>query len=297
MMKKKNTIKQDVWVNRVIHLILLILTVVTVYPLWFVVIASVSDPTAIANGEVFLFPKQITFAAYEALQEYPDIFLGYRNSLLYMFGGTLICLIGTLPAGYALSRKKLKGRRIINFLVVFTMYFSGGMIPTYLLHRSIGWINTPWVMVIPVIFNGYYIILARSAFESLPEALHESAMLDGATELKYFLRVALPLTKATTAVIFLFSALSWWNEYMRFVIYIDNPQIQSLQVFLRQITQKLTASLTESGVSFDEFIQAQKTQMLLKYSTVVITALPFCIIYPFVQKYFNRGVMIGAVKE
>lgn len=296
-MKKKNTIKQDVWVNRVIHLILLILTVVTLYPLWFVVIASISDPTAIANGEVFLFPKEITFTAYKALLEYPDIFLGYRNSLLYMFGGTLVCLIGTLPAGYALSRKNLKGRRIINFLVVFTMYFSGGMIPTYLLHRSIGWINTPWVMVIPAIFNGYYIILARSAFESLPEALHESVMIDGATESKYFLSVALPLTKATTAVIFLFSALSWWNEYMRFLIYIDNPKIQSLQVFLRQITQKLTAALTESGVSFDEFIQAQKTQMLLKYSTVVITALPFCIIYPFVQKYFNRGVMIGAVKE
>lgn len=295
-MAKAKKIREDRGVNFVLNLILTIIAIVSLYPIWFVIIASISDPAAIIAGEVFLIPKQITFSAYEALLDYQEVLLGYRNSLLYMVGGTLVALIGTLPAAYALSRRELKGRRVLNFLVVISMYFSGGMIPTYLLNRSIGWINTIWVMLIPVVFNAYYIILARSSFEGMPEELHESAVMEGASEFRYFLSIVLPLSKAMIAVIVLFSALSWWNEYMRFVIYIDNPEIQSLQVFLRQITQSLTASLTDSGVSFEQFLEAQKTQSLLKYSIVVITALPFCILYPFVQKYFNRGVMIGAVK-
>lgn len=293
---RKKKIREDRGINAVFDIILLIITVVSLYPIWFVIIASISDPAAIAAGEVFMIPKQITFSAYKALLEYQEVLLGYRNSIFYMVACTLMTLIGTLPAAYALSRSELKGRRLLNFLVVISMYFSGGMIPAYLLHRSIGWINTVWVMLIPTVFNAYYIILARSSFESMPEELHESAVMEGASEFRYFTAIVLPLSKAMIAVIVLFSALAWWNEYMRFVIYIDNPEIQSLQVFLRQITQSLTASLTDSGVSFDQFLEAQKTQSLLKYSIVVITALPFCILYPFVQKYFNRGVMIGAVK-
>ena len=295
-MAKVKRIREDRGINFIFNVILTIIAIISLYPIWFVIIASISDPAAIMAGEVFLIPKQITFSAYEALLDYQEVLLGYRNSLLYMVGGTLVALIGTLPAAYALSRRELKGRRFLNFLVVISMYFSGGMIPTYLLNRSIGWINTIWVMLIPVVFNAYYIILARSSFESMPEELHESAVVEGASEFRYFFSIVLPLSKAMIAVIVLFSALSWWNEYMRFVIYIDNPEIQSLQVFLRQITQSLTASLTDSGVSFEQFLEAQKTQSLLKYSIVVITALPFCILYPFVQKYFNRGVMIGAVK-
>ena len=293
---KRRKIREDRSVNAIFNIVLLLITVASLYPIWFVIIASISDPAAIAAGEVFIIPKQITFSAYEALLEYQEVLLGYRNSVLYMVGGTVVALIGTLSAAYALSRPELKGRRILNFMVVISMYFSGGMIPAYLLHRTIGWINTIWVMVIPAVFNAYYIILARSSFESMPEELHESAVMEGASEFRYFTAIVLPLSKAMIAVIVLFSALAWWNEYMRFVIYIDNPEIQSLQVFLRQITQSLTASLTDSGVSFDQFLEAQKTQSLLKYSIVVITALPFCILYPFVQKYFNRGVMIGAVK-
>lgn len=296
MRKRKGRIQEDRGVNIVFNTILFIIAVVSLYPIWFVIIASISDPSAIIAGEVFLLPKKITFSAYTALLDYPEVILGYRNSILYMVGCTLMVLAGTLPAAYALSRSELKGRRILNFLVVISMYFSGGMIPAYLLHRSIGWINTPWVMLVPAVFNAYYLILARSSFQGMPEELHESAVMEGSSEFRYFRSIVLPLNKAMIAVIVLFSALAWWNEYMRFVIYIDNPNIQSLQVFLRQITQSLTASLTESGVSFEQFLEAQKTQSLLKYSIVVITALPFCLLYPFVQKYFNRGVMIGAVK-
>ena len=170
------------------------------------------------------------------------------------------------------------------------------MIPTYLLHRSIGWLDTIWVMLIPNLFVAYYLILARSSFESLPESLCEAAHIDGASDFRFFIQFAIPLSKAMIAVVFLFSALAWWNQYMKFVIYIDNPDLQSLQVIIRQITTKLTAALSNS-TSSAEAMQAEKTKELLKYSMVVITALPFCLLYPFIQKYFNTGVMLGAVKE
>lgn len=294
--KKSKKIKQDVATNLVINLFLIIIGVVSLYPIWFVLIASVSDPNLISSGNVLLIPREISFDAYKELVKYPEIFVGYRNSLFYLFAGSFITLAGVLPAGFALSRKELVGRKLWNFLVVFSMYFGGGMIPVYLLHKSIGWINTIWVMIIPSLFVPYYTILARSSFQSLPESLYESAKIDGASDFRYFFQFAIPLCKAMVAVIFLFSALGWWNQYMRFVIYMDNPDLQSLQVIIRQITAKLTAALS-TGVNSGEMLAAERTKELLKYSTVVITALPFCLLYPFIQKYFNTGVMLGAIKE
>ena len=294
--QKSKKIRQDVGTNLVINTFLIIIGLVALYPIWFVLIASVSDPALISAGKILLIPKKISFEAYVKLKEYPEIFVGYRNSMFYLFAGSFITLAGVLPAGFALSRKELVGRRFWNFMVVFSMYFSGGMIPTYLLHKQIGWINTIGVIIVPSLFSAYYIILARSSFQSLPESLYESARIDGASDFRYFFQFAIPLCKATIAVIFLFSALSWWNNYMRFLIYMDNPDLQSLQVIIRQITAKLTSSLS-NGTSSSEMLQAEKTKELLKYSTVVITALPFCLLYPFIQKYFNTGVMLGAIKE
>ena len=203
-------------------------------------------------------------------------------------------LLVTLPAAYALSRRELWGRRVLNFLFVFTMYFGGGLIAIYLLHSSLGWLNTPWVLIIPVGMNVYNMILARSNFQEIPESLREAAIMDGASELYYFVRIVIPLSKAVIAVLFLFTALSWWNEYLRFVIYIDNPNLQSLQVIIRQIFDSLT---TTSEFSSAGEVTAKLNQAeMLKYSVVVIAALPFCLLYPFVQKYFNKGIMIGAVK-
>ena len=288
--------KQDRVTDIIFNIILILVTFISLYPLWFVIIASISDPAAIADGKVLLLPKNIEFTAYTTLLENARIWEGYRNSLLYLFGGTFCMLAVTLPAAYALSRKKLKGRRVLNLLFVISMYFSGGLIPTYLLHKSLGWINTPWVMVIPAALNVYYLILARSSFESgIPEALYESAAIDGASDFRFFLQFAIPLSKATIAVLFLFSALSWWNEYLRFLIYIDNPNLQSLQVIIRDIMRTLSTSLSEH-VSTDEMVAAQRQAELMKYSVVVIAALPFCVIYPAVQKYFNQGIMVGAIK-
>ncbi|MCQ2477797.1 MAG: carbohydrate ABC transporter permease [Clostridia bacterium] len=294
--KRKNRVKQDIGVNLVINIFLILAGVIALYPVWFVLIASISDPTYISRSEVLLIPKGISFSAYKLLKNYPEIFIGYRNSIFYMFVGSFICLSGVLPAAFALSRRNLVGRKFWNTLIVISMYFSGGMIPTYLLHRTIGWIDTVWVLIIPGFFTAYYLILARSAFQELPETLYEAARIDGSSDFRFFFQFAIPLTKAMIAVIFLFSALAWWNNYTRFLVYIDNPNLQSIQVVVKQITEKLTSSLSNAA-TFTEQVEAQKTKELLKYSIVVITALPFCILYPFIQKYFNTGVMIGAIKE
>lgn len=295
MRKRKGM--QDKAVDMIFAVLLIIIGILMIYPLWYVVIASLSEPSAVANGQVLLWPVDFTLDGYKKMFEYTEIWLGYRNSLFYLFFGSFVSLAVIIPAGYALSRRNLQGRRGLNFMFTISMYFSGGLIPTYLLHRSIGWINTIWVLIIPAALSVYNLFLARSFFESsIPEALYESAKLDGATDYGFLFRIAIPLSKAIIAVIFLFSALQWWNEYMRFVIYIDNPKLQSLQVIIRQITQEL--SEFETGMLSQAEIQIiNRNKELLKFSVVVIAALPFAIIYPFVQKYFNQGVMVGAVKE
>lgn len=285
----------DFITDMIIIAILLLISFICIYPIWFVLIASVSDPTAIALGQVTLIPKGFTVEAYQAVWEEERIWIGYRNSLVYLFVGTFIMFGFTLPAAYTLSRKKLKGRRVINFLFTISMYISGGLVPTYLLHVDIGWVGTMWCLLIPQGLSVYNMILARSAFESMPEALYESASLDGLTDFGYFLRFAIPLSKATLAVLFLYTALSWWNMYMPFIIYNISPQEQSLQVILREITSKLTTTMTEN-MTANEIIEAEKEKELMKYSTVVVAAIPFCLLYPFIQKYFNKGVMVGAVK-
>lgn len=288
---------QDKAVDTLFAVLLIVIGILMIYPLWYVVIASLSEPSAVAAGKVLLWPVDFTLDGYRKMFEYTEIWLGYRNSLFYLFFGSFVSLAVIIPAGYALSRRHLQGRRGLNFMFTISMYFSGGLIPTYLLHRSIGWINTIWVLIIPAALSVYNLFLARSFFESsIPEALYESAKLDGATDYGFLFRIAIPLSKAIIAVIFLFSALQWWNEYMRFVIYIDNPKLQSLQVIIRQITQELSEFETQM-LSQAEIQNMNRNKELLKFSVVVIAALPFAIIYPFVQKYFNQGVMVGAVKE
>lgn len=288
---------QDRTVDIAFAVLLVVIGIMLIYPLWYVIIASFSEPSAVAAGNVIFLPAKFTLDGYAKMFEYTEIWIGYRNSLFYLFFGSFVSLAVVIPAGYALSRRRLQGRRTLNFLFTISMYFSGGLIPTYLLHRSLGWINTIWVLIIPAALSVYNLFLARSFYESsIPEALYESAKLDGATDYQFFFRIAIPLSKAIIAVIFLFSALAWWNDYMRCVIYIENPNLQSLQVIIRNITQSLTEFETQM-MSPAEILVMTRNKELLKYSVVVIAALPFAIIYPFVQKYFNQGVMVGAVKE
>lgn len=300
----KNRTRQDKVFDIIINALLILVAFICIYPIWYVIVASFSDPTKIAAGEVFLWPNGFNLQGYTALFDYPDIWIGYRNSLFYLFAGSILSLVVTLPGAYALSRRNLFGRKWINTLFIISMYFSGGLVPTYMLHQMIDfefsfyglkWMDSFGVLLIPSALNVYNMIIARTSFESLPEVLHEAAEIDGCNEFRYFFQFALPLIKATIAVLFLFGALSWWNEYMRFVIYIDSPELQSLQVIIRQITEELTTTLSD-GAMANEAAQSLQQAELLRYSVVVVVALPFVILYPFVQKYFNKGVMVGAVK-
>lgn len=290
----RNKIGTDGMINAVINAVLVFLGIVFLYPLWYVVIASFSSAEAVNNGQVFLWIKDFTLEAYKNALGNLSILKGYMNSLLYLFAGSFLTLTVTLSCAYSLSRKELKGRRFWNLFFLITMYFNGGLVPTYLLHSQIGWINTPWVLLIPSAMNVYYMIIARSFFQELPESLHDAAVIDGATEPYYFVKIILPLSKAVIATLFLFSALSWWNSYMPFVIYIRNPDMQSLQVILRNIFTKYDAKI--GTMTATEYANAINNTQMLRYSTAVLASLPFCILYPFVQKYFNKGIMVGAVK-
>ena len=296
MAKIKRRTTGDYITDIIIIALLLIIGFICIYPVWFVIIASISNPSDIANGQVLIVPSGINFDAYSEVFANKDIWMGYRNSLIYLFGGTFVMFAITLPAAYALSRPRLHGRRWLNFAFVISMYISGGLIPTYLLHKTIGWIGTPWVLVIPAGLSVYNMILARSSFDSMPYALYESAQLDGASDFRFFFGFAIPLTKATLAVLFLYTALTWWNMYMPFVIYINKPELQSLQVVIRSITQRITTTVSQDTMTTAEMAELERQKELLKYSTVVIAAVPFCLLYPFVQKYFVKGITLGGVK-
>ena len=297
-MKTKNKVKlsgSDRIFTFFLYLITGILTVVALYPMYFIVIASISSPSAVAAGEVVLFPVSPTVAAYEKLLGYTSIWVGYRNTVLYTVLGTAMILAVNLPAAYALSRKDLVGRRLLNFIFIFPMYFSGGLIPTFMVVRDFGFYDNIWVMIVPFSVITYYIIVARTFFSSsLPDGIWEAAQVDGCGNLRFFFQFVLPLSKAIIAVIGLWAAVGIWNQYMTALIYIRNENLQPLQIILRSIlinNQNMAQMTTGSAAA-----EAQKMAELIKYAVIVVSSLPVMCIYPFVQKYFNQGVMIGAVK-
>lgn len=279
-----------------INFLLVIIAIIVVYPLWYVLIASVSSPSAIANGEVVLFPKGFTLLAYSKILENKQLWIGYRNSILYTIAGVIVDLAVMTPCAYALSRKNLPFRKLLMTLFLITMYFSGGLIPRYMLLNKMGLVNTPLALIIPGCVVVFDIIVLRSFFESnIPESLVEAAMLDGANHIRVFTRVALPNSPAVLAVVALYSVQRHWNAYLGAQMYIYKPKYYTLQQVLRQITATLDTSLAET-MSVDEIIQATMTNQLMKYAVVVVACIPLIVIYPFVQKFFVKGVMVGAVK-
>ena len=278
-----------------LYLVTGILTVVALYPMYFIIIASISNPSEVAAGSVVLFPVQPTLQAYQKLIDYESIWIGYRNTIIYTVLGTAMILAVNLPAAYALSRKDLVGRRLINLFFIFPMYFGGGLIPTYMVVRDFGLVDNFWVMIIPFSVITYYIIVARTFFSnSLPDGIWEAAQVDGCGNLRFFFSFVLPLSKAIIAVIALWAAVGIWNQYMTALIYLRNADLQPLQIILRSIlinNQNMASMMTGSAAQ-----EAQQLAELIKYAVIVISSLPVMMIYPFVQKYFNQGVMIGAVK-
>jgi putative aldouronate transport system permease protein len=270
----------------------------TLYPLWFVVIASASNPTLVNTGQVWLWPRGLSVFGYEQILGDARIWTGYLNTVIYTSVGTALNLVVTLPAAFALSRKEFAPRNPLMFFFAFTMFFSGGLIPIYLLYKDLGLLNNWLVFVLPSALNVYNLIIARAFFEnSLPEELFEAATLDGVSYFQYFRQVALPLSKAIISVIGLYYLVWHWNDFFTGLVFVRDYVKQPLQIVLRDIllsNQAFAGGAGGAGGTGGAYGQQYADQ--IKYGVIVVSTLPVLLVYPFVQKYFEKGVMIGSVK-
>lgn len=287
--------REDKIFDGIVYTIIIILMIIVLYPLYFVVIASISDPNAVNLGEVMFWPKGLSLEGYETLLQNEELWIGYRNTVLYTVCGVGTCLLVNIPAGFALSRKNIYGGKLIRAYYMIPMFFGGGLIPTYINIRNFGLYDTIWVMFVPFAVSIYYIIVSRTYFRtSIPEELWDSARIDGAGTLGYFFKIVLPLAKPIIAVIALWFAVQQWNSYFGALIYLNDRDLQPLQLFIRRILiQNQTASSMLSGTAAAE---ARRLSELIKYTTIIVGSLPVMCLYPFVQKYFNKGIMVGSLK-
>ena len=276
-------------------LIILVLLIV-LYPIYFVVIASISDPNAVANGRVILWPKGVSFAGYLRIFQDKRIITGYANSLYYTVAGTALSTLITIMAGYSLSRKDLVGGKVIMYLYLFTMYFSAGLIPVYLMVKTLHLINTRAVIILLSCVSVYNIIIARTFFQnSLPYELLEASMLDGCGNIRFLFGIAVPLSKAIIAVIALYNAVAYWNSYFTAMIYLSDQSKYPLQMFLKEIlisSRMISADVDDPS----ELAELQRLASTIKYGVIMVGSLPMLILYPFIQRYFVKGVMIGGIK-
>ncbi len=280
----------------VIYVLLSIILVIILYPLIFVVSASFSDPQAVISGEVVLFPVRPTLRGYEAVFKNRKILIGFANSIFYLIVGTIINLVMTMLCAYPLSRKEFKARNKIALFFVFTMYFSGGMVPSYLLINSLNMLNTRWAMLIPMAMSTYNMIICRTyIINSIPDEMYEAAQLDGCSPFAYMIKVVVPLCKPILAVLALYYGVSRWNDYFTPMLYLYDESLQPLTIVMREILIMGKVDMTQV-TDASAVAKLQGMSDLLKYSTIVVSTLPVMLLYPLIQKHLVRGVMIGAVK-
>ena len=293
-MKIKQLTASDRFFDIFIFILSIVLLFIIAYPLWFVIIASFSNAYQVNLGKVWLWPSGFNLLGYERVFADPRVWLGYRNTIFYTVLGTFISLSVILPAAYALSRKDLKGRNPIMMYFVFTMFFSGGLIPTYLTVRNFGLLNTVWVLVVPFSVSVYNIIISRTFFAStIPQELLEASKIDGCSDARFFVSVVLPLSSAIIAVLSLYCAVGHWNQFFLSLIYVRNQALVPLQMVLRDI---LLENRAYSDYVSDASGDWAAIVEMMKYSLIIVATVPVMCIYPFIQKYFTKGVMIGAVK-
>lgn len=291
--------KADRIFNFINYLILTIIFLIVLYPLIFVVSASVSDPDLVNQGKVWLLPKGLNFDGFRRVFQDKNIWTGYKNTVFYTIVGTVINLIATLPAAYALSRKDLMGRHIITAFFTFTMFFSGGLIPTYLLMKSLGIRDTIWAMLIPGAVGMWNVIISRTYFQNnIPLELQESAQIDGCSDIRLLFTIVLPLSKPIIAVVGLFYAVGHWNSYFSALIYLKDRALYPLQLFLREILimNEISAEMMTTGEDLELMARQARVAELIKYSVIIVSTVPVLCIYPFIQKYFVKGMMVGAIK-
>jgi putative aldouronate transport system permease protein len=280
-----------------VKIMLWIALIVVAVPLIYIVANSFSSPSAVSAGRVLLWPIEPSLKAYQEAFSDPLIMKGYLNSFIYAIGGTLISVTLTIAIAYPLSRRTFFGRNVIMSVLIFTMLFSGGLIPTYLVVQDLGLLNTRWAMVIPSAIGVWQVIIARTFFRStIPDELYEAATLDGASDLRFLWSVVIPLSKPVIAVIALMYAIFQWNSYFDALIYLKDPGLYPLQIVLRNVLILNTLTGSTTTTSLAQQLEQQQLANVLKYALIVISSLPVLIIYPFVARHFTKGVMVGAVK-
>ena len=294
--KFKNSSTGDKVFIILVYVLLSAVMLIVLYPLIYIISASFSDPQAVVSGKVVLWPVDVTLRGYKAVFKNPKIITGFINSFIYMGVGTVVNLIMTMLCAYPLSRKEFTARNKIAALFVFTMYFSGGLMPTYMVVNKLGLINTRWAMIIPSAMSTYNMIIARTYMvNSIPDELYEAAQIDGCSPFRYLLKVVVPLCKPILAVLTLYYGIAKWNNYFDAMLYLNDASLQPLTIVLREIliqNQIDPTMLTDASA----LSKLQGMTELLKYAVIVVASVPVLAIYPFVQKYFVKGVTIGAVK-
>lgn len=297
---KKSKFRQMSTGDRVFTIVncslLMLVLIIELYPLVYVVAASFSDPQAVVSGKVFLFPVNPTLKGYAAVFKNKKILTGFSNSIFYLIVGTVLNLVMTMLCAYPLSRKEFRARGFLSMFFVFTMYFSGGMVPAYILVNKLGMINTRWSMIIPMAMSTYNMIICRTYIvNSIPDELYEASQMDGCTPFRYMLSVVVPLSKPILAVLTLYYGVVRWNDYFNAMLYLYKDNLQPLTIVMKEILIMSQVDMTQvtdaSAVS-----KLQGMSELLKYSTIVVASLPVMLLYPLIQKHLVKGVMIGAVK-
>lgn len=281
-------------VGIVFAFLLVVITLCVLYPLVYVVSASVSQPEAVVTGRMWLLPSGLTWDGYAKILHNRDILTGYGNTVLYTVVGTAINLAMTILAAYPLSRKDFVGRGVISGFLVFTMFFSGGLIPSYLLVRSLHLLNTMWAMVIPGAVSVWNVIIMRTFFQtSIPFEVQESAVMDGCNNRQVLIRIVLPLSLPIIAVMVLFYSVGHWNSYFNALIYLNDRAKFPLQLILREIlVQEDMSEMQQSTLTLDNILEKE----IIKYAAIVVANLPIFLLYPFLQKYFVKGMLVGAIK-
>ncbi|HJA61122.1 MAG TPA: carbohydrate ABC transporter permease [Candidatus Brachybacterium merdavium] len=290
--------RDDRWFDRINTAFLIGVVLVIGYPLWFVLIASISDPQAVESGKVWIWPVDFTIDGYLRVFAENSIWIGYRNTIVYTLVGVALHLCLVLPCAYALSRQYMAGRTAVTWYILFTMLFSGGIVPTYLVVKDLGMLDTMWAVVVPGAAGAWSILVGRAFFkQTVPNELAESAKVDGASDIQIFFRIAIPLSAPIIATLALFHGVGLWNEYFKALIYLSERDKFTLQLVLRELlVVSQEASQGEAG-SADSLVEQQRLASLIKYAVMIVASLPLLIVYPFLQRFFTQGVLIGSVKE
>ena len=280
--------------HAITYILLGLLALIILYPVYFIVIASISDPDAVLAGKVVLLPVGINFDGYMKILERTDVWQGYYNTIIYTVVTVVLSLLVTIPAGWALSRETLPGKKFWMVYFIIPMFFGGGLIPFYTVMSKLGLINSPWAVILPAILSVWNLFMTKTFFSSsIPNGLIEAATIDGASHFQSFVMIVLPLAKAVMAVMALYYAVGQWNSYFNAMIFLQDETMYPLQLVLKEI---LIATESTVGGSGETILEQYRMATQLKYVSVIVSSLPVLMLYPFVQKYFAQGVMIGSLK-